>query len=62
MLGLLYFGRLEKEKGFDIIIDMILRFEKEADELPFELFVFGEGSYEKEIMQLAHRHKTIHYF
>lgn len=62
MLGLLYFGRLEKEKWFDAIIDMILRFWKDDNELPFQLFVFGSWTYEKEIMQLAHRYKTIHYF
>ncbi len=62
MLGLLYFWRLEKEKGFDAIIDMILKFWKESNELPFELFVFGSWSYENEIMQLAHRYKNIHYF
>lgn len=62
MLGLLYFGRLEKEKWFDAIIDMILKFWKESNELPFQLFVFGSGSYEKTIQQLAHKYKTIHFF
>jgi len=62
MLWLLYFGRLEKEKWFDAIIEMILRFGEDGDELPFELFVFGAWSYEKEIQELAHRYKTIHFF
>lgn len=62
MLGLLYFGRLEKEKWFDAIIDMILKFWKDSNELPFQLFVFGSWSYEKEIQQLAYKYKTIHYF
>ena len=62
MLGFLYFGRLEKEKWFDAIINMILNFWKDSDELPFQLFVFGSWTYEKEIMQLAHRFKTIHFF
>jgi hypothetical protein len=62
MLGLLYFWRLEKEKWFDAIIDMILRFGEDNDELPFQLFVFGSGRYEKEIQQLAHKYPSIHYF
>lgn len=28
MLGLLYFGRLEKEKGFDAIIELIEQYEE----------------------------------
>ena len=105
MLGFLYFGRLEKEKWFDAIIDMISMFGKvrhnknsnpnegfsdvelipaiwddiissgakklntsqtdrwkNNEELPFQLFVFGSWTYEKEIMQLAHKYKTIHFF
>jgi glycosyltransferase involved in cell wall biosynthesis len=34
MLGLLYFGRLEKEKGFNDIIEMILLYEKNNYEVP----------------------------
>ncbi|MCX6822717.1 MAG: glycosyltransferase [candidate division SR1 bacterium] len=30
--------------------------------LPVQLFVFGSGTYEKEIMQLAHKYKAIHFF
>lgn len=41
---------------------MITRFSASGGELPFQLFVFGTGTYAQEIMQLAHRHKTIHYF
>jgi glycosyltransferase involved in cell wall biosynthesis len=35
---------------------------KDAEELPFQLFIFGEGTYEKAIQELAHKYKTIHYF
>ena len=41
---------------------MILRFGKESNELPFQLFVFGSGSYETQIQYLAHKYQTIHYF
>jgi len=40
-VGFLYLGRLEKEKGFDLILNMVEKYEKE---LPFELYVFGKGS------------------
>ncbi|MFA7298710.1 MAG: glycosyltransferase [Candidatus Absconditabacterales bacterium] len=62
MLGLLYFGRLEKEKGFDAIIDMIEMFEKNKQELPCALFIFGSGSGEKRIQELASKNSNIHYF
>ncbi len=62
MLWLLYFGRLEQEKWFDAIIDMIEMFGKNAQELPFELFVFGSGSRERKIEELAYTHKNIHFF
>lgn len=62
MLGLLYFGRLEKEKWFDAIIDMIEMFEKNKQELPCALFIFGSGSGEKRIQELASKNSNIHYF
>ena len=40
-VGLLYLGRLEKEKGFDLILNMVEKYKKE---LPFELYVFGKGT------------------
>ena len=62
MLGFLYFWRLEQEKGFDGIIDMIEMFMKNWKELPFELFVFGSWSGEKRIQTLANENKNIHFF
>jgi hypothetical protein len=62
MLWLLYFGRLEEEKWFDGIIDMIEIFEKKNQKLPFKLFVFGSGSREKKIQELSQTHKNIHFF
>ena len=59
-LGLLFLGRLESEKGFDLIFDFIDQYPNK--ELPFELYVFGTGSYEKGLMQLAERFKEIHFF
>lgn len=62
MLGLLYFGRLEKEKGFDAIIELIELYEETEEDVPFELFVFGSGSREKKIQELATKHPNIHFF
>ena len=62
MLWLLYFGRLEKEKWFDGIIDIIELFEKNKQELPCELFIFGSGSGEKRIQELASENSNIHFF
>ncbi|MEI6425838.1 MAG: glycosyltransferase [Candidatus Absconditabacteria bacterium] len=62
MLGLLYFGRLDEEKGVDGIIDMIEKFGKEDKKLPFELFIFGTGKYEAKLLELAAQYKEIHMF
>lgn len=62
MLGLLYFGRLEKEKWFDALIDMIHIFKKNNQILPCEVFIFGSGSGEKRIQELANTDKNIHFF
>ncbi|AHB40838.1 group 1 glycosyl transferase [candidate division SR1 bacterium RAAC1_SR1_1] len=61
MKGFLYFGRLEKEKGFDAILGMLRMFLHNG-ELPFSLFIFGAGSYENELLELANESKNIHFF
>ena len=58
-VGLLYLGRLEKEKGFDLILNMVKKYEKE---LPFELYVFGKGSRETSLLELQKKYKQIHFF
>lgn len=62
MLWLLYFGRLEKEKWFDGIMDMIELFDKEKRVIAFELFIFWSGSGQKRIQELAETHPNIHFF
>ncbi len=59
MSNFLYYGRLEKEKGIDTIIDMISLFPKNT---PFKLFIFGSGSYESEIRKLSNANPNIHFF
>lgn len=59
--GFLYFGRLEQEKWFDLILEAVRMF-LEKWELKFSLFVFGAGSYEKDLKELAEKSKNIHFF
>ena len=58
-VGFLYLGRLEKEKGFDLILNMVEKYEKE---LPFELYVFGKGGREISLLELQKKYKQIHFF
>ena len=62
MLGLLYFGRLEKEKWIDGIIDMIELFGEKNKELPFQIFIFGTWSRKNKIQELAQKYNNIHFF
>lgn len=59
-LWLLFLWRLESEKGFDLICELIEHYPNK--ELPFELYVFGTGSYEKKLLTLAQQFKEIHFF
>lgn len=59
-LWVLFLGRLETEKGFDLIFDFINQYP--GKELPFELYIFGSGSYEKWLLELSHHFKQIHFF
>jgi len=61
-LWLLYFGRLDKEKGIDLIIEMVKYFWDEKWNLPFSLFIFHKGSYEDEILDLSEKYSDVHYF
>ncbi len=62
MLWLLYFWRLEPEKWIDGIIEMIELFKKDKKKPAFEVFIFGSGSREKKIQELAAENENIHYF
>ncbi len=58
MLGLLYYGRLEKEKGFDSLLEAIRILQDK--EVAFELFIFGKGSLESELLPLVGT--NVHFF
>ena len=59
-LWLLFLGRLEREKGFDLIFDYINQYP--TKELPFEIYIFWTWSYEEGVLDLVHRFKQVHYF
>ena len=58
MLGLLYYGRLEKEKGFDSLMEAIKILQ--SKEVAFEMFIFGAGSLESDVLSLVGKH--VHFF
>lgn len=60
-LWFLYFGRLDPEKWFDAIIEMIERFWYGREELPFQIFVFGEGAFVDKIEELSDTYEEVHY-
>lgn len=62
MLWILYYGRLEKEKGFDSIIKAIqvLQNSEDFSQWQVEFFIFGKGSLEEELLPLVG--KKVHYF
>ncbi len=73
-LWFLYFARLDKEKWFDVILEVIQYFAEESKNnnlknnekgqvvLPFQIFVFGNWTYEKEILELSQKCQDIYYF
>ncbi len=58
MVGFLYYGRLEKEKGVDSLITALKKLQK--TDLHFEIFIFWRGSLEEELLALED--KRIHFF
>ncbi len=61
-LQFLYFGRLDDEKGFGAIAQMLQYFLRQQKKLPFVITIFGAGKYEQVIKRLSHKDKNIHYF
>lgn len=61
-IGFLYFGRLDSEKGYDAILDMCNHFGKDKEVLPFDVFVFGSGRYEKKTKQASTKRRNFYYF
>ncbi len=61
-LQFLYFGRLDDEKGFGSIVQMLQYFVRQQKKLPFVITIFWAGKYEQVIKKLSHKDKNIHYF
>lgn len=61
-LWLLFFWRLDDEKWFWLILDMLYRFIKETWTIPFSLYVFGKGKYVKDLLDLSAKYNSIHFF
>ena len=61
-LWILFFGRLDDEKWFWLILEMLNLFIKNYGTIPFSFYVFGKGKYASELMNLATKHSCIHFF
>ena len=61
-LWLLFFGRLDDEKWFGLILDMLHKFIKQDWEIPFSLYVFGKWKYVQDLLDIAEKYNSIHFF
>jgi len=61
-LWLLYFGRLDDEKGFWLILKMLNCFIKKYWTIPFSFYVFWKWKYTQELMNLWQKYSSIHFF
>ena len=61
-LWLLYFGRLDDEKWFWLILEMINMFIQKHWRIPFSLYVFWKWKYTQELMNLWQKYSSIHFF
>lgn len=61
-LWLLYFGRLDGEKWFWLILEMLNMFVKKYWAIPFSFYVFWKWKYERELMTLWQNYSSIHFF
>lgn len=61
-LWLLYFGRMDDEKWFSLILDMLRQFIKKYGNIPFSFYVFWKWKYMKDLMDLWQTYSSIHFF
>ena len=61
-LWLLFFGRLDDEKWFWLILDMLHRFIQQDWDIPFSLYVFGKWKYVQDLLDIAAKYNSIHFF
>lgn len=61
-LWILFFGRLDDEKWFWLILDMLKAFIQKHGTIPFSFYVFGKWKYVNDLIELASDHSSIHFF
>ena len=61
-LWLLYFGRLDDEKWFWLILGMLNCFIQKYWTIPFSFYVFWKWKYVKELLDLWQKYPSIHFF
>lgn len=61
-LGILFFGRLDDEKWFGLILNALESFAQNHWWIPFQFYVFGKWKYEKELLDLWQKYNSIHFF
>ena len=61
-LWLLYFGRLDDEKWFWLILEMLNMFIKKHWTIPFSFYVFWKWKHTQELMNLGQKYSSIHFF
>ncbi len=58
----LFYGRLESEKWFDSILDMIQLRWNQSQRFPFDIYIFGKWALESRLISLTQKYPTIHFF
>lgn len=61
-LWLLYFGRLDDEKWFWLILEMLNCFIQKYWTIPFSFYVFWKWKYVKDLLDLWQKYSSIHFF
>ena len=61
-LWLLYFGRLDDEKWFWLILEMLNCFVQKYWTVPFSFYVFWKWKYVKDLLDLWQKYSSIHFF
>lgn len=61
-LGLLYFGRLDDEKWFGLILNVLQKFIKNYWDIPFSFYVFWKGKYVPQLLDIAEKYSSVHFF
>lgn len=61
-LWILFFGRLDDEKWFWLILQALDMFIKNFWWLPFSFYVFWKWKYEKKLLEMGQKNSSIHFF